>query len=384
MSEILNLENIALSVLANGIALLAARLMKSAPPRLVLCFCLVGMLAILFPWSMIGIGLGSYLPVVVSTPIDLPILVGTGDTAQLSQSQIGRYVFALWLAVGIGWIGTTFLRHLQTMKSWRSSAIPGQALGKCGDPVFASELRRSTIFRLPNSSLVFSSGLLRPEIWVGDAIKEDAHLRAAMNHELSHIASNDQITLFVVVVMERLMWWNPLMWLLGREIRCQMEYACDMRCQSLLGAEQYRKTLAELLLGDNTRKAPLQIGFGKGSDIINRMEKIGVNHSLKPRHLITLALGCTLMGAASSNLAAQDPVDSTTLIDCHDLLPDEVQYRFEITSAIDTRKGESTELNLTLSDAQSNSTDIPAGAEEFLRCVQKVVGIGNDEGWPGT
>ena len=43
------------------------------------------------------------------------------------------------------------------------------------------------------------------------------------------------------------------------------------------------------------------------------------------------------------------------------------------------------ELCVSLVDTQNpGSTELPEDAGAFLQCVQKVVGIGNDGGWPGT
>jgi hypothetical protein len=66
-------------------------------------------------------------------------------------------------------------------------------------------------------------------------------------------------------------------------------------------------------------------------------------------------------------------------------LPEGVQYEFRVISDIDTREGQSSELKVTLLDASNpESKEWPVDAERFLKCVQGVLGIGDDEGWPGT
>jgi len=62
-------------------------------------------------------------------------------------------------------------------------------------------------------------------------------------------------------------------------------------------------------------------------------------HSLTLKRLITLATGCALVASATSILAVQDGSRRPTLIEGRELLPDEVQYEFKITSAIDTNDG---------------------------------------------
>ncbi len=108
-----------------------------------------------------------------------------------------------------------------------------------------------------------------------------------------------------------------------------------------------------------------------------------MTHSLKPIHFAVLAMSGTLISLASTNLAAETVEQPVTLIQCHELVPDGVQYDFKITSDIDTRAGQQGELSVTLTDASNpDSTELPEGAGEFVRCVQEVVGIGNDQGWP--
>ena len=384
MIEIFTLQNVLLSVLVNAVALILLRFLKSAPPRMVLLFCLASMLAILVPWSSIGTAFGSYLPVEISPASSLLNLVDTAAPETKNSFALAEILVAIWLAIGLTWLAVTLLKHQQTTTQWQTTAHGAPALAEHAEPAFATELGKTQIYRLPNSSSFYSSGVLRPKVWIGDQIHSQAQLRAGLNHELSHIAANDQLTLLFVVTIERLLWWNPLTWMLGRQVRRQMEYACDLQCQSLLGVTQYRHTLAELLLVQHTKHRPLEVRLGNESDIITRMEKIGMTHSLKFKHVASLVVGSVLVTTACSTLA-EPAVENSTLIECHELLPEGVQYKFEIDSTIDTREGETGELSVSLVDTQNpGSTELPEDAGAFLQCVQKVVGIGNDEGWPGT
>lgn len=381
MTDMFMFEQAAFSVFVNGAVLMAVLLMKSAPPRIVLYICLVGMLAIFVPWSHIGMGVENYLP------NNVMIEVGTPNTTviplQTEQSSINTWVVALWFVIGVAWLVISIFRSERTKKIWRLNALNGNTLAKYANPIFSNILSRTRIYRIQNSSSVFSTGLWRPEIWIGADICSKAHIETALNHELSHIASNDQLTLFIIVAIERLLWWNPFIWLLGREARHQMEYACDSRCQSLIGATTYRQSLAELFLVQQQRTTSLELTLGNNSYIINRLEKIEMTHSIKPNHILTLFLVGSLAAIASASFAAESNTELPTLMQCHDLLPEGVQYDFRITSEIDTREGKKGHLNVTLIDASNpDSSEVPNGANEFLQCVQKIVGVGEDEGWP--
>jgi len=382
--DFLTPEQFLASLIVNGVGLSIAFLMRSAPPRIVLVVCLFSMLAILVPWtSLVSSDVASY------TRFDTLRIGDQGISAFVASFDAGSdpqrpTLVALLLSVGIIWTITTVVRFIRTRQRWRSESSCGTSLEKYASAEFANTLRRVRIRRLPDSSSVFSTGLLQSEIWIGSEIRKGAQLETALNHELCHIASNDQFTLFAIVVVERLLWWNPLVWLLGQQARRQMEYACDSRCQSLIGNTTYRKSLAELFLNHEPRVTALEVPLGSGSGIINRMERIGMTYSLKKKHILTLLAGSTLIAAASTNLAAQDIEERPSLVQCHKLLPDNVQYDLNITSDIDTREENRTAIRMTLVDATKpgKDDDIPKEAGEFLKCLQKVIGVGDDEGWP--
>lgn len=377
----LTVEHVLLSVLVNGVSLIAVFFLKTAPPRIVLWICVLGMLAIFAPWSSVGQSVESYASVAIvsSTAIQADALP---PLETLSTSTKGALV-TLWLVSGLGWLLVSITRSIVVTRQWRSVASSGDSLTQHANPAYASELRRTKIHRLPGSSRVFATGYFRPEIWIGDGVRSDAQIETALNHELAHIAANDQLTLLLLVAVERLLWWNPLVWILGRQARHHMEFSCDLRCKSLLGAATYRQALAELFLQQKTSTTALEVPLGTKSDVINRLEKIDMTHSLRPKHILALTFASALIIAASANLSAQGIKEPSTLLQCHELLPEGVQYDFQITSVIDTRSGQKAQLAVSLVDAsQPNAQTLPEGAGAFLQCVQKVVGLAGESDWP--
>jgi len=373
-----------MSVVVNAIGLFVVASATRAPPRLALYVCLVSMFAVLLPWALIGSALQYFAP---SYSIQGATLFGAATVAlrphYSSVTSLETVLFTVWLVVAGFWTTGVFVRSFLTRRAWRFDADVADALARYGDTSFSAELRRASIYRLSDTSSVFTTGLLRPEIWIGKNIRTETQIRAALNHELSHIASHDQVSLLCIVVMERLLWWNPLIWLLGRQARLQMEYACDSQCASLFGADEYRNTLAELFLGDLPKGGSLAIPLGNRSDLITRMEKIGMRKVLKPRYVLSTAVGLIMIAVASSNMAGQSDPKNQTLLQCHKLLPSGVQYDFEITSDIDTRDGQKGALSVSLIDTSNpDSEDLPDGAGPFLQCVQKVVGLENEDSWP--
>jgi beta-lactamase regulating signal transducer with metallopeptidase domain len=378
----ITLNQLLLSILVNAAALVALPLIKTAPPRISLYVCLVGMWAIIIPWSAVGTEVKAYIPHNVTIDASLPKLEVAPEALTASHSSIINLLVITWLVVSAVWLAISLSRSKSAKNRLRSHALCGKTLIKHADPSFHKQIRRVRFYRIPNSSSALATGVRRPEIWIGNDIKSPYQLTAAVNHELAHIAANDQITLFLIVALERLLWWNPLIWLLGYQARQQMEYACDARCQSILDAPTYRRSLAALFLAQQP-SSNLALNLINKSNIITRMEKIEMKHTLKANHIMTLTLAGALTMVASSTLAEQHLSVSPTLIECHKLLPKGVKYDFNITSKIDTREGKENNLSVSINDpSKPDSQEIPKGAGGFLQCVQKVLGVGNNKGWP--
>lgn len=383
MTSFLTSEQILASLIANGVGLSAALFMRTAPPRIVLFVCLFSMLAILMPWTSVAESQFANFARVDVFPTGEsgnPTLINSRD---VDNEQRSSTLNSLWLSIGAFWALTTVARSFLTRRRWRAKSFPDNSLKRYVNPGLANTMRRVCIRRLPESSAVFSTGVFRSEVWIGEKIRDDALLETAINHELCHIASKDQLILFVVVVVERALWWNPLIWVLGQQARRHMEYACDCRCQSLLGDSKYRKSLAELFLKHQAKVTALAVPLGSGSGIIDRMERIGMTYSLKMTHLLALVVGVVLTAAASSNLASQETEDRPSLLECHELLPENVQYDLSITSDIDTRAENRNTVRMMLTDSTKPGVEeLPKEAGAFLKCLQKVIGVGDDEGWP--
>ena len=383
--NLLTPEQLALSIAINVLVLLVTRCLHSAPPRMVLYVCFFGMSAILIPWAELGslVKAHTALPELSNLAVDIGLSSGAATTIS-ERVSTAQPLHLIFLVIGLVWLIITFSNAARTSRTLALNSTRANHLQKYGHKKYERQLSRSTIYRIPNSHTVLSTGLWRPKIWIGDQLSDPNHLESALNHELSHISSNDQFTLIAIVILERLLWWNPIVWLLGREARRQMEYACDAQCVSLIGSVKYRHSLAELMLKQQPNFKPLNLTLGHPSEFLIRLEKTTMNHRIKPTHLVALTLTALLATMAATSFAKNDELTGT-LLGCHELVPEGAQYNFEITSIIDTREGQDGNLSITLVDPSNpDSREVPEGALPFLNCVQKVVGLTNEKDWPAS
>lgn len=382
----LSFDHIVMSLVANLMGLCVVALLKSSQPRLVLYICLTSMSTILIPWSIIAGWIALTVPTqqhVIEHALS-NIFTGTSKTTVPPTSGIWEMLVIAWLLIGFFWFILTVTKSYRLTAEWRKTASTDAGLKNFIHESLLEKSSHTRFHRLQNSSIVATTGLFQPEVWIGDRIKSDAHIETALNHELCHIASNDQHTLWMIVLLERLLWWNPLIWLLGRYARRYMEYDCDLRCKALLGTQKYRRSLAELLLANRCPATALEISLGNQSEIINRMENLEMTNTFKIKHAVVLVCAGILLAATSASVTAQQADGSpATLLSCQSLLPEGVKYRFTITSDVDTREGATGQMSVTLMDTSNpESTDIPAGSEAFLRCIQGILGVPDNADWP--
>jgi beta-lactamase regulating signal transducer with metallopeptidase domain len=99
-----------------------------------------------------------------------------------------------------------------------------------------------------------SWGLMRPVILLNSrAVEATGEAEAIIAHELAHVARMDWIKLLLARVATALFWFNPLVWILGREAHQLREEAAD---DSVLGADILETDYAQLLVGVARHECP--------------------------------------------------------------------------------------------------------------------------------
>jgi beta-lactamase regulating signal transducer with metallopeptidase domain len=98
--------------------------------------------------------------------------------------------------------------------------------------------------------------LLRPVLLWPRGLEERLRFggrRAVLVHELAHLRRRDHWVRWLELAAAVLHWWNPVFWLVRRQLRCQAELACDAWVTATL--PESRRDYAEALLEVCTRSA---------------------------------------------------------------------------------------------------------------------------------
>jgi len=103
-------------------------------------------------------------------------------------------------------------------------------------------------------------GLIRPVIVLPDCEYTDAQLRAVLLHELTHYRRKDVLVKWLSVIACSVHWFNPIVWLVRREIDRACELACDEKVVHNLdadGKQNYGDTLIYVAADSKTPNAVL-------------------------------------------------------------------------------------------------------------------------------
>jgi len=368
-------EHILFALAIQGLGLSIAHALARCQPRLVAWFCILSILSFGVPWSYLGTWLSQFVDTtgVATSSASLIREMRPAMAHPLGVARDwGSLAVGLWLLVAIFWLACTFSRARITLRRWSEASTKGDALQRFAHSDNQALLQRVDILLLPGSCFAVTSGLRRPKIWIGDAVATRSQLRAALNHELTHVRTGDQYLAVLLTILERALWWNPLVWLLGAEARRQLEYDCDQSCKRLLGEREYTRSLAELsLMRAGVPAMPSTLALQSRNGVIVRMKRISQSYATRPAHIAIIAAFLSTAVFASTVLAVDGQASKPSIVECEKEIPDGARWRMSVNRDLD----EAT-LSVTLVDSDDpDSHDVPEGAGPYIQCLFSVLGI---------
>lgn len=290
------------------LALLFVTLNASAPQRLRFVAGFIALLAWLVPWQLVP----EFLP--QWQPFDFAQLERNlaANTAEYSLRPVVIMTTGLPLArnffaftwVQLGFIALCIIGVVLFACHCCGHYLRLQRLRRNGEDGAAILQRRGLASPVPviiqnEIAGAFSSGLFAPRIWIHRELTASTQLATLLHHELTHIRQHDNWYLLFITLVEKLLWWNPLVWLLGCQARELQELSCDALCQQ--ASADYPLHLAELMI-DNARLNPAAGGLLLNANIFNstnlnikRIKLLQRSYAMKPRHLVSAFV--TALGA---------------------------------------------------------------------------------------
>ena len=159
--------------------------------------------------------------------------------------------------------------------------------------------KKVTISLFNNTLVPCTLGFLKPIILFPVAIINNLspmEVEAILLHELAHIRRNDYLFNIIQRMMEMILFFNPVIWFIGKEIRREREYCCDdLVLQNTSNPIIYAKALLQIAenKSNNLRLSLAASGAGKYT-LFNRIKRLTnmktMNSNPKPHLFTTLTV----------------------------------------------------------------------------------------------
>ena len=235
-----------------------------------------------------------------TSPQTLPAATGVGTTWPVSTLllliwAIGALAVMIWNIAGY----TRFKRTVQRTMVRVTDAHFLVILEDCRQEVHV----RATP-RLYTSASVASPillGILHPAIVLPDRQLTDNDLRYALLHELTHARRQDGLLKWVAAIAVSIHWFNPLAYVMQRELNRSCELSCDETVTRQFSTDDRRGYGSMLLAVASTTGAPSPAMFSAMvEDKRNLKERLGVIMSSKKqtkRTTVVSAMSIALIAA---------------------------------------------------------------------------------------
>ena len=148
--------------------------------------------------------------------------------------------------------------------------------------------RRLRMVAAPSGSGVAVFGFLRVTHLIVPADLEERYseteIRGILLHELAHVRRGDLLINWIVLAVECLHWFNPLVWFAGRRFLADREVLCDRAALRGLNSEQRRDygtaLIKALQLGRAPQSCPALVPFvSRKAELEHRLTMIAKPHS---------------------------------------------------------------------------------------------------------
>lgn len=234
---------------------------------------------------------------------------GAADSVQ----KTNNYCFGLiWFTIALGMLARKIVKYQSFIRHVKTGAEP------VSDPVLLNRLfeaqwragirKKTELFVNPMVSSPMLIGFWRPCIVLPGTDMSEKDFRYVVTHELMHEKRKDILYKWLVQFTVCLHWFNPLVYVMSREISKACELSCDEAVLEKLGYEHaadYGKTLLDAMAAVGKYKEPFagvslsankRILKERLGAIMNDKEKSGKMRILMAGLTACMALGVFFVG----------------------------------------------------------------------------------------
>ncbi|MCL2298815.1 MAG: hypothetical protein FWC27_01555, partial [Firmicutes bacterium] len=153
-------------------------------------------------------------------------------------------------------------------------------------------------------------GVMRPEILLPEYAENmsDARLEYVILHELSHLKRGDGLVNALLLAIRAVYWFNPLVWLLLKFVREDMELANDAAVLKGMGQEErkeYSLSLVEVLMGCGKQRHTMLCMTDGKKNIERRIGMIQLGEFFKRRKWVIAVAGVLVIAGIAALFLTQ-------------------------------------------------------------------------------
>lgn len=225
---------------------------------------------------------------------------GNGDRR---MSVFSLCVFGIWAAGALGLLIrkiTVYQSYMQFLRKGNAEVSDLETLNLLAAAEERLGIQRAIeLYRNPLIASPIMTGFLRPKIVIPDKKMTDGELSCIFAHELVHFKYFDMFYKWLVQITICIHWFNPFVWLLGKEVNKRCELSCD---EKVIGAldEQERKNYGDTLLsflkrGETYQNPLASITMTEGAEqLIERLGAI-MDYRKKSKTIVILTTVLTVL-----------------------------------------------------------------------------------------
>lgn len=253
------------------------------------------------------------LPVAPGSPA-VPVAEAAPVALSVDLFQILTAVWAAGAAAVLGyklWVYIRFRRSVLRQNQAVSDLETQEVFAACKAHLGlrqAVELRENPVVPTP-----LSTGLLRPVVVLPTLSLSREELRYLFLHELTHIKRHDLWVRFFSMLAAALHWYDPLVYVLNKQIKDLSEQSCDERVSAPLDrGERFAYGSVLLKLAADTVAGPCEwaVSLSAKDTIERRLIRVLHSEKLKGRkRLLAFALAAAILACGTAAaLAARSPL----------------------------------------------------------------------------
>lgn len=233
--------------------------------------------------------------------------LGSGEYMIVKSWQIVYVVVGV--CVALGFIGYQAFRyfHLKRLLMVCAEDISNETFENNLNLQKMCGKKRITILKMSEIQTPFTLGVLRPVIFLQEQDLGQEELEFVLCHEAAHIKRRDVLVKWLGLLIVLVHWFNPLSYLMLREINKVSEYRCDEAALRIVGGNK-RGAYARLVVrmaAMGTQKTRLWSSSLSGSkkDIFDRVEVIMDRRGRKRGFGIAVAVIAAVFSSFGSTYA---------------------------------------------------------------------------------